>query len=225
MENVTVIDRKPVGGDETAIQSYLDLSLDKNDIVDAVMTGATAHLEDERVRIQKEIDLIEDEKTRLRAESKDWIKKRAVAVWGTKIEALKKLFDTQGSWIYTTNSHLLNGCYGVAEFSIKQPGVDASIEYKILNADDSQHSLAIDSLREALRPLERRMASIDKEIERTMTGRKTVRLQMATAILKRTEQGRQLLESMTIEKLANANNRQLADKGEAKVTAKVGKRR
>lgn len=210
-ESLTVLDRTPVQGDGTAIQTYLDLSLDKNDIVDAIITQQVADKEIEKDKISDRLWELDSERRDIKKAHKIWIKSKFDEKYSVLVEGVKELMGSEGSYNYETSWKVEYG-YCSITFNLDRDTASFSIQHQELNPRDYPHAQRLREIKEEYRDLEHRADKLRGEIQRIEGGGKRVRLDMATQILKNTEQGKKLLEAMTIGRLAGTVKKQLKKK-------------
>lgn len=210
-----VIDNTPVSGDGTAIQSYLDISLSKEDIVQSVLDQQSIELEKQLEDLKEEEQVLENEKNQLKRDGRKAIKQKLVKKHGSYISKMEKYFGEEGDFDFNDGHYKLeNGkhssFYNECTWSYhSDTGQRASAIYKERNSSALYGYKRKSEISDLLDQILEKQGDLRREIDKIQVAGKQVRLDLAKSILQRTEQGKELLSAMSMQRIASKTNKQL----------------
>lgn len=196
----TVLDKTPVNGEGMAIQSYIDLGLSKDDLVDAIIAQQTTKYDDELTALKEEDSDLSQERTKLLSQSKVWIKERFDRKYGDKVQKLSELLDTKGRYSFTVANY--DPMYVTVCWKAEVDNVSIEVKLREENHEDQPTCARLKEIKKREKEISARKSWLQTNIQAKDDRRKTVRLRMAKEILNSTKQGKQLLSAMSLDKVA-----------------------
>ena len=219
---IVVKDGTPVSGEGMAIQSYLDLSLSKEDLVDAIISEKETPLEEELATLEEKISEIRRERSEITEESRAWSESLLVKAKKKEIEILSKMFKTSGSFERQYFHIFDTKYYNYTSIKFSSEDGYAGVIHKVENKLDIPHYKRLEALRDEERKLEREVGRVRDKLHKIPVEGKRLRANIARQILSQTEQGRALNDAMSLQRIVNKSNKALGVS--KKVTKKKAKK-
>lgn len=202
---VILQDRTPVKGGETAFQGYLDLTLNKDDLVEAILAEHQIPVQEKIDAVTEELRELSDRENQISIESKKWIEGVLYKSHKKEIETFSTLLKTKGKIDFSKNYAFSVDYYAKAVFSIVLPTTTVTIACnRGSNEKDWPHYEEMEKLSKKRKELARVKQRLQKDFSNITGKSKKVKLELAKQLLSQTDQGKQLTQAMSMQKLSTA---------------------